>query len=153
MFTRSESHERLCSALDESSSAADRKSMKAPVKVKHYEGSSEHLECSGDEPKPKARKKSDSPALRRWDPVTGVDHAWDKAIHHAATNSSDGTLLSWRFWRQVPCGTKRPPLDKRVRSKWTKKFLKKLEAKAIENHDEFKAVSYTHLTLPTSVTV
>ena len=67
MFTRSESHERLCSALDEASSAADRKSMKAPVKVKHYEGSSEHYEGSSehmrDEPKPKTRK-IDSPALQ-----------------------------------------------------------------------------------------
>ena len=65
---------------------------------------------------------------------TGVDHAWDKAVTQAATNSSDGTLLSPR----LPCGTKRPPLDKRVRSKWTKKIIKQLQAKVISNHDEFK---------------
>ena len=65
---------------------------------------------------------------------TGVDHVWDKAVTQAATNSSDGILLSPR----LPCGTKRPPLDKRLRSKLTQQIIKQLQAKVISNHDEFK---------------
>ena len=61
---------------------------------------------------------------------TGVDAAWGKAIQGAVKASQLGAELS--------PGTKRPPLDKRVRSKWTKKILKKLQAQAISNHDEFK---------------
>ena len=65
---------------------------------------------------------------------TGVDHAWYTAISKAAAKSSEGKLLSPR----LPCGTKRPPLEKRVRSKWCKKILKTLEAKVNSNRDEFK---------------
>ena len=63
---------------------------------------------------------------------TGVDHAWGNAISRTAKNSF-GTLLSPR----LPCGSKRPPLEKRVRSKGTKKIIKRLQAKVVENHAEF----------------
>ena len=65
---------------------------------------------------------------------TGVDHDWNKAVTQACRNSSDGTLLSPR----LPCGTQRPPLDKRKTPTWTKNIITKLHGLVISNRAEFK---------------